>query len=164
MSLIAFRALNISDLGHIYCKIFTSFNAGLCFKELLSVSDLFPLLIAFCLILLLFLKELNEEYALINRLKIFYAVLKPATYIVLFLLIFLFGNFNANEFAEEAFAKGAKCVVVDEIASENWKDVPVQILQMLLVDRRNLLGGRRRGHDEKFSKDANRQRSPHIKS
>ncbi len=31
-------------------------------------------------------------------------------------------NFNANEFAEEAFNKGAKYVVVDEIKNENWKE------------------------------------------
>ncbi|HWY35543.1 MAG TPA: MBOAT family O-acyltransferase, partial [Nitrosopumilaceae archaeon] len=97
-SLIAFRALNISDLGNIYRNIFTSFHAGQCFKELLSVSDLFPLLIAFSLIIFLFLKELNEECAILNRLKIFNPILKPVAYILLFLLIFLFGNFNSNEF------------------------------------------------------------------
>ena len=31
-------------------------------------------------------------------------------------------NFNANEFAEEAFNKGAKYVVVDEIKNESWKE------------------------------------------
>lgn len=32
------------------------------------------------------------------------------------------GNFNANLFAEEAFAKGAAYVVIDEIAKEEWRN------------------------------------------
>lgn len=97
-TLIAFRALNVHDLGTIYSRIFTSFDAGNCTAELRTVSDTFPLVIAAALVVFLFLKELNEEYALLNRVRSFHSILKPAFYISLFMLIFLLGKFNANEF------------------------------------------------------------------
>jgi D-alanyl-lipoteichoic acid acyltransferase DltB (MBOAT superfamily) len=98
LSLIAFRALSTCDLFTIYQKIFTSFNASACMPELKTVTDLFPLLIALSLILFLFLKELNEEYALLNRLRFFEDFARPAFYVTVLLTIFLIGKFNANEF------------------------------------------------------------------
>ncbi|HEY1039450.1 MAG TPA: MBOAT family O-acyltransferase [Bacteroidia bacterium] len=97
-SLIAFRALNVEDLFTIYKRIFTSFDASLFLSQLKSVTDTFPLLIACALIVFLFLKELNEEYAILNRLKLFDPFLRSAFYIIALLTIFLIGKFNANEF------------------------------------------------------------------
>lgn len=98
ISLIAFRALNVGDLFTIYGKFFTSFNAANLIPELRKITDIFPLVIACLLILFLFLKELNEEYALFNKLKIFDPYLRSAFYVAVFLVIFLIGKFNANEF------------------------------------------------------------------
>lgn len=97
-SLIAFRALTIHDLGYIYSQIFTAFNPGAIASELKTVCDTFFMTLCFVLILLLFAKEANEEYALLNRLKLFEPVLKPAFYILALVTLFLLGNFNANQF------------------------------------------------------------------
>ena len=97
-SLIAFRALNVEDLFTIYKRIFTSFDTSLFLPQLKSITDTFPLLIACLLVVFLFLKELNEEYAILNRLKIFDPYLRSAFYIIALLTIFLIGKFNANEF------------------------------------------------------------------
>lgn len=98
ITLIAFRALSSSDLFTIYTKIGGAFHATRLLTELHSVCDLFPLSIAGLLIIFLFLKELNEEYALLNRLQIFDPILRPAFYVITLLFIFLLGIFNANEF------------------------------------------------------------------
>jgi D-alanyl-lipoteichoic acid acyltransferase DltB (MBOAT superfamily) len=97
-SLIAFRALSTGDLFTIYGRMFSSFNTAAFLSELGKVTDLFPLLIALLLILFLFLKELNEEYAWVNRLRLFDRVMRPAFYVSLLLVIFLIGNFGANAF------------------------------------------------------------------
>ena len=98
LSLIAFRALTIEDLFSVYNRIFTSFKASSLLYELRTIQDLFPLVIAALLIIFLFLKELNEENAWLNKLKAFDSILRPAFYIAVFLVIFLIGKFNANEF------------------------------------------------------------------
>ena len=97
-SLIAFRALNVNDLRMIYTKIFSCFNAGHLVSELRLVSDIFPLCIALALVLFLFAKELNEEYAFFNKIKLYDKLLRPIFYMALFLVIFLLGMFNANQF------------------------------------------------------------------
>ncbi len=98
LTLIAFRALNIHDLGTIYYSIIHNFNPAELIAELKTLCDVFPLVIAAGLILFLFAKELNEEYAFINRLKQYNTIIRPVFYIGLFLTIFLLGMFNANEF------------------------------------------------------------------
>ncbi len=99
ISLIAFRAQSVGDLGVIYHKIICSFNFTLLSHELSSIQDTFPLLLNFGLIIFLFLKELQEEFGLIKTENSFYhQLLKPAFYICLFIGIFLFGNFNSNQF------------------------------------------------------------------
>jgi len=99
LSLIAFRANNVQDLFMIYSKLF-SFHQNLSnsLYELKKVNDLFPLLLSIILIGFLFLKELNEEHGWLNRFRSFDPILKPVFYSFVFVLIFVFGNFNANEF------------------------------------------------------------------
>lgn len=98
ISLIAFRALNAEDLFTIYNKIIFNFNPTQVLAELHSITDYFPLILAALLVLFLFLKELNEEFAILNKLKGYETFLKPAFYICLILIIFVLGKFNANEF------------------------------------------------------------------
>lgn len=98
LSLIAFRALSMHDLSHIYTQIFTAFHPDRLVAELTQISSLFFLTVCALLIILLFLKEANEEYAILNRLKGFESVYKPAFFILMLVSIFLMGNFNANQF------------------------------------------------------------------
>ncbi|MBA3681778.1 MAG: MBOAT family protein [Bacteroidetes bacterium] len=98
ITLIAFRANSFTDLRSIYNSIF-------CFKDnyfstvhiQLLQDKLFFVIILFS-ILILFLKELNEEYAIINRNEKAYNFLKPFAYICFIVLIFILGNFSANTF------------------------------------------------------------------
>lgn len=98
ISLIAFRALTAGDLFTIYNKIIVDFNPTQIITELHTIKDYFPILLSTIFIFLLFLKELNEEYALINKLKGYEAFFKPAFYISIILIIFVLGKFNANQF------------------------------------------------------------------
>lgn len=99
LSLIAFRAASLHDLGIFYRRIFSGdFGLAASVAELRRLHDLFPLLLALLLIAFLFIKELHEEYGGLSRLKIYGSWLRPAFYIVLFALVFLAGQFNANTF------------------------------------------------------------------
>lgn len=99
LSLIAFRANSISDLFSIYSKIFSfNFNVHLSWIELMSVSDAFPLLIAVFLIIFLFLKELHEEYNFGFEIVKRADFIKPVFYVLIFVMIFVLGQFNSNEF------------------------------------------------------------------
>lgn len=98
VSLIAFRALTIEDLQYIYLQIFTDFHPGALFTELSGVCSNFFLCLCALFIAILFLKEANEEYALLNRFKAFESVYKPAFFILALVSIFILGNFNANQF------------------------------------------------------------------
>jgi alginate O-acetyltransferase complex protein AlgI len=97
VSLIAFRANNAQDLVYIYGKIFNPYSWD-SFKHLLNVQDRFFYLIMTFMILILFLKELNEEFAIMNRHEKLYRFAKPALYICFIVLIFVIGNFSANTF------------------------------------------------------------------
>lgn len=99
VSLIAFRANSISDLGIIYSKIFSfHFDPTLAIAELKSLHHLFPLVLAIIFILFLFAKELNEEYGIVNKIRGYEGFVKPVFYVLIFIMIFVFGEFNANEF------------------------------------------------------------------
>ncbi len=98
ISLIAFRALNAGDLFSIYNKIIFEFQPSQLLTELHSIADYFPILLSGFFVLFLFLKELNEEFAILNKLKGYETFLKPAFYISIILIIFVLGKFNANEF------------------------------------------------------------------
>ncbi len=98
LSLIAFRALAVCDLGYIYSTIFSFKGNYFSISNLFLVQDKFSYILILFFIFILILKELNEEYALINCYANLYAFTKPLLYIVFILLIFVFGNFNANTF------------------------------------------------------------------
>lgn len=97
-SLIAFRAQSVTDLFSIYKNIFTNFYPSKVLTELLSIKDIFPLAINLALIALLFAKEIQEEISFVKPTSFYQQNLRPAFYIVLFLTIFLIGNFNSNQF------------------------------------------------------------------
>lgn len=98
VTLIAFRANNFTDLCFIYKKIFSFGHDYFSFNSLANYRDkFFFAAVIFCMFILL-LKELNEEYAIINKNPRLYSVLKPAAYIIFITLIFILGNFSANTF------------------------------------------------------------------
>lgn len=98
LSLMAFRANNQSDVMMIYKNIFHFDEAWLETKHLLILQDRFYFMVMIFLITFLFLKELNEEYALLNKYRGTYEIMKPAVYAGLIILIFILGNFSANTF------------------------------------------------------------------
>lgn len=99
ISLIAFRALSVHDLGFFYGKIFSgNWDITASLHELRTLNDLFPLALSLGLIVFLFAKELHEEYGGFNYLPGFARHWKPLFYVGLFVLLFVVGQFNANEF------------------------------------------------------------------
>lgn len=98
LSLIAFRALSVHDLGFIYKQIFTAFHPGALLDELVPINGLSFPMVCMLLISLMFLKEANEEYAFLNKIRGFDRFYKPAFFILALAGIFLLGNFNANQF------------------------------------------------------------------
>lgn len=95
---IAFRANNLSDLGIIYKNIFLNFNFREGFAHLLNLNDRIYFAILGLLIIILFLKEIQEEFLLSSAKYYVNKITKPAFYITIACTIFLFGNFNANSF------------------------------------------------------------------
>ena len=93
-SMLAFRANSINDLWEIYSSVCMNFDLFAFKNELLSLQHLFPLMLTGGVILLFFMKELQEEFNFfrLNNLS------RSVFYISILLLIFLIGNFNANEF------------------------------------------------------------------
>ena len=98
VSLIAFRALSMQDLGYIYKQIFTAFQPQALLRELSPVNGTSSITVCALLITLMFLKEANEEYAFLNKLRGFERFYKPAFFILALAGIFLLGDFNANQF------------------------------------------------------------------
>jgi len=98
LSLIAFRANNLLDLRAIYSKIFSLSKENFMINSLLKYQDRLYFFIIFLLIVILFIKEINEEYAIINKNKTVYSILKPLAFILFIVLIFTLGNFSANTF------------------------------------------------------------------
>jgi D-alanyl-lipoteichoic acid acyltransferase DltB (MBOAT superfamily) len=99
ISLIAFRANSFHDLGIIYGKIFSfNYNLTTAYYELRTLKDLFPLLLALCAIIFLFMKERNEENGWLNKIRSYNQWMRPVFYTLLFVLLFTIGNFNSNEF------------------------------------------------------------------
>lgn len=98
LSLIAFRANNLLDLRAIYSKIFSLSKENFMINSLLKYQDRLYFFIIFLLIVILLIKEINEEYAIINKNKTVYSILKPLAFILLIVLIFTLGNFSANTF------------------------------------------------------------------
>jgi alginate O-acetyltransferase complex protein AlgI len=97
LSLIAFRANSMADLRLIYGKIF-DFGPGYGSLHHLAFQDRFFYAVMLGMILLLAFKELNEEFALLNRYPFTYRVFRSMAYAGMILLIFILGNFSANTF------------------------------------------------------------------
>jgi alginate O-acetyltransferase complex protein AlgI len=97
LSLIAFRANSVADLELIYRKIF-SFGPGYRSLQHLDFQDRFFYAVMLVMIGLLALKELNEEFAWLNRYPTAYKALRGMAYTGMILLIFILGNFSANTF------------------------------------------------------------------
>jgi alginate O-acetyltransferase complex protein AlgI len=98
LSLIAFRANNVGDLKTIYAAIF-SFEPGyFSLNHFQILQDKFFYAVIALTILTLLLKEINEEFAVINRNEKMYNLSKPLMYLSFLILIFVLGNFSANTF------------------------------------------------------------------
>jgi D-alanyl-lipoteichoic acid acyltransferase DltB (MBOAT superfamily) len=98
ISLIAFRANNFTDLIYIYKSIFSFAPGYFTLQHLAALQYKLFFVTLLLFILLLFLKELNEEYALINKHPFTYKWLKQAFYVSLIIVLFITGNFSANTF------------------------------------------------------------------
>ncbi|MBI3519137.1 MAG: MBOAT family protein [Bacteroidetes bacterium] len=95
---IAFRANTVNDLLYIYKEIFININIHEGFRHLLALNDRLFFVVLLCLLGVLFMKEIREEYGLLKPSPFNDTFLTPAFYITILCLIFCFGNFNANSF------------------------------------------------------------------
>jgi len=93
---IAFRANNLSDLKCIYYNIFVHFTISGGLSHFFTLNDLLFFVVLLCLLFVLYIKEVQEEYSFFRLFII--EKLRPFFYIVILLLIFAFGNFNSNSF------------------------------------------------------------------
>jgi len=99
ITLLAFRAGNTAELMLIYKKVFAfHYDFKLAFNELKSVGDLFPLVLSILFCAFIFLKDLSEENTLALKYPSLFNSLRPIYYLFIFICIFMFGVFNANEF------------------------------------------------------------------
>lgn len=95
---IAFRASSMHDLLFIYKQIFIKPNIDGGLTHLLRLNDRLFFAMALFMLLILFLKEIQEEYLIYKTSEFKENFLTPAFYISMLCLIFAFGNFNANSF------------------------------------------------------------------
>jgi alginate O-acetyltransferase complex protein AlgI len=98
LTLIAFRADNVNDLGFIYRTVFSFSGRYFDVADILSIQDRIYYVMMLPAIAILFLKELNEEYRISNRFAYLHGSLRPAAYACLIVVIFIIGNFSANAF------------------------------------------------------------------
>jgi alginate O-acetyltransferase complex protein AlgI len=98
LTLTIFRARSMHDVGIIFSNLFNNFNSTAFMSEITQVNDLFFIVLCICFIILLFLKELNEEFLWLHSLKGYHVMYKPAFYMVMLASLFLLGNFNTNPF------------------------------------------------------------------
>jgi hypothetical protein len=97
-TLTVFRSLSLNDAGIIFEKLIFDFNFSSCFGELNQIADSFFMAICFLVCLILFLKELNEEFHILQKINGYSIFYKPAFYILVLVGIFILGDFNANQF------------------------------------------------------------------
>jgi alginate O-acetyltransferase complex protein AlgI len=95
---IAFRANSITDISHIYTRIFIEFSIQNGIDGLLKIEDRVYAIIIFFTVFILFAKEIQEEFHFINSSKFKESVFVPTFYLFILFLIFAFGNFDANSF------------------------------------------------------------------
>lgn len=98
ISLIAFRALSVGDLGIIYNKLFLNidFKGGI--EQIIRMEDMLFFYLCVLLVGILFTKEILEEYDISDSFVRVKQKLRPLIYILFLVCIFLLGDFNANEF------------------------------------------------------------------
>jgi D-alanyl-lipoteichoic acid acyltransferase DltB (MBOAT superfamily) len=96
LSLIAFRANNLTDLVFIYKKVFSRSGSYFDFSHLFQLQDKIYYLVFAFMLGLLFLKELLEEFSLPS--PALREKLRGPVYAGLIILIFIVGNFSANTF------------------------------------------------------------------
>lgn len=104
LTLIAFRSKTI-EIALVFWKKIVSFDFHIrtTVNEFISLNSFFSFALAVSLIVFLFIKELNEEFWKTNKLKTVRKVAEPAFYIIVFVLIFVLGKFNASEFIYSHF-------------------------------------------------------------
>lgn len=95
---IAFRANNIHDLAFIYQEIFIHFNITDGLDHLLALKDRLFFVVLALVLVMLFMKEIQEEYTLLKLSDFKENYLAPTFYIIMLCLIFCLGNFNSNSF------------------------------------------------------------------
>lgn len=98
VALMAFRANSTADMFAIYQAVFHPAPDYFSLNHLWGMQDLSVFLLAAFSICILALKELNEEFAFVNRFPALYRLSRPAVYIAFVVLIFVLGNFSANTF------------------------------------------------------------------
>jgi D-alanyl-lipoteichoic acid acyltransferase DltB (MBOAT superfamily) len=98
LTLTVFRALSLKDAGIIFNKMIFDFNLSSCFGELNQIADTSFIAICLFVCLILFLKEINEEFHILQKINGYSIFYKPAFYILVLVGIFILGNFNANQF------------------------------------------------------------------
>lgn len=95
VSLMAFRALSVKDLGLMYDKLFFNFGTGGGITGIISIHDRLFFYLCLILVFVLFIKEWIEEKGLIPSVR---QKLRPVVYVLLLIALFVLGDFNANEF------------------------------------------------------------------
>lgn len=98
VSLIAFRANNLIDLSFIYRTLLSFDTTYFSISQVLKLQSQFYFLVLVFVLFLLLVKELNEEFGLLNKHEKIYKTFKPIAYILFIVLIFTLGNFSANSF------------------------------------------------------------------
>ncbi len=95
---IAFRANSISDLLVIYKQIVVNFSFTNGVNHLFNLNDKLYYVLIIALLLILFLKELQEEFVFYKPSQFKQQITIPIFYISLLCLVFCFGNFNSVSF------------------------------------------------------------------
>ncbi len=104
VSIIAFRAGNLDVLqSYVGRMVSASWSFWGAVRELRALHDLFPLLVAGGMIVLLFGKELAEERGWLRHRRDFTTVLRPVFYVILFVVLFLVGEFGVRPFIYFSF-------------------------------------------------------------
>lgn len=97
--MISFRAQSAEEALNYYNGIFTgNWSIEIALMEMRAFTDMFPFLVSLLLIVFLFVKEYLEEHRTLFRIAAYDLHIRPWMYVIAFSLIFLLGEFNANEF------------------------------------------------------------------
>jgi alginate O-acetyltransferase complex protein AlgI len=95
---ISFRANSMGDLISIYDRIFVEFSIKNGILGLLKIHDRIFFYIIIFMILILFIKEIQQEFMFLKSNKIYNSKLISFFYMFILFLIIAFGNFDSNSF------------------------------------------------------------------